>query len=102
MSWHERPADAVQFDHNNWTDLAGKAQSLCAIFLVGLQNHRPIEIEARAAHHIGPEDLKAGVPRSFWKPHLCYNAPIAFVAHNSKFEASHRRTRSDLPYYHQG
>ena len=25
MSWHERPADAVQFDHNNWTDLAGKA-----------------------------------------------------------------------------
>ena len=30
MSWHERPADAVQFDHNNWTDLAGKAQSPCA------------------------------------------------------------------------
>ncbi len=28
----------AEFDHNNWTDLAGKAQSPRAIFLVGQQN----------------------------------------------------------------
>jgi exodeoxyribonuclease X len=53
-----------------------------------VKTDRPIEIEARAAHHIGPEDLTKGVSGSLWKPYLCYNEPIAFIAHNSKFEAS--------------
>ena len=57
-------------------------------FALLVKTDRPIEIEARAAHHIGPEDLTKGVSGSLWKPYLCYNEPIAFIAHNSKFEAS--------------
>jgi hypothetical protein len=40
-----------------------------------VKTDRPIEIEARAAHHIGPEDLTKGVSGSLWKPYLCYNEP---------------------------
>ena len=47
------------------------------LYSVLVQTDRPIEVEARAAHHIAPEDLRDGVPPSWWREYLACNGPVA-------------------------
>ena len=71
-----------------WCDVYSPDYRIDGPYSALVQTERPIEIEARAAHHIAPEDLKDGVPQSWWREYLACNEPVAFVAHNSRFEAS--------------
>jgi exodeoxyribonuclease X len=49
---------------------------------------RPIEFEAMAAHHLTEADVARGVSSAEWQALLTEGGPVAFVAHNSKFEAA--------------
>jgi exodeoxyribonuclease X len=71
-----------------WCDVYSPDYRIDGPYSLLVQIDRPIEIEARAAHHIAPEDLAGGVSRSAWQARLSQDGPVAYIAHNSRFEAS--------------
>jgi exodeoxyribonuclease X len=48
----------------------------------------PISIESRAVHHITDEDLAGAISQEEARQRILENNPVAYVAHNAKFEAS--------------
>ena len=78
-------ADVIEV---GWCDLYSLDYRIDGPYSLLVQTDRPVEIEARAAHHIAPEDLAGGASRSAWQARLSQGGPVAYIAHNSRFEAS--------------
>jgi exodeoxyribonuclease X len=77
-------ADVIEV---GWCDVTQNGEITAPRFML-IHTNRPIEIEAMATHHILPHDLIGAANREHWKPTLAAGGPIAFIAHNARFEAS--------------
>jgi len=51
-----------------------------------VKSDRPVEIGARATHHISDKEIQSGIPWDDARDILCANSPDAYVAHNADFE----------------